>query len=155
MYATPNLDEYTNRELPKGRPCRGGVMLRSSRFPAERCWAPVRSIDTRQQPRRAAAAGPGPRLALVAPMPQWRQDYPNNRPPNSGDRYLGCGPKLPPVLQKKIMGLAPMAAIVDKGMTEEEAQAAKPFADLDAKWAGNQRDTVNFIRMAYNSFKRS
>jgi hypothetical protein len=24
-------------------------------------------------------------------------------------------------------------------MTEEEAVAAKPFADLDAKWAGNER----------------
>jgi len=33
--------------------------------------------------------------------------------------------------------------------------AAKPFADLDAKWAGSERDSVNFIRMAYNSFKRS
>jgi hypothetical protein len=39
-------------------------------------------------------------------------------------------------------------------MTEEEAVAAKPFADVDAKWAGNERDSVNF-RMAYNSFKRS
>ena len=48
-----------------------------------------------------------------------------------------------------------MAAMVDKGVTEEEAVAAKPFADLDAKWAGNERDSVNFIRMAYNSFKRS
>jgi hypothetical protein len=33
--------------------------------------------------------------------------------------------------------------------------AAKPFADLDAKWAGNERDSVNFIRMAHDSFKRS
>jgi hypothetical protein len=33
--------------------------------------------------------------------------------------------------------------------------AAKPFADLDAKWAGNERDSVNLIRMTYNSFKRS
>ena len=48
-----------------------------------------------------------------------------------------------------------MAAMVGKGMTEEEALAAKAFADLDAKWAGNERDSVNFIRMAYNSFKRS
>jgi cyclase len=48
-----------------------------------------------------------------------------------------------------------MAAMVGKGMSEEEAMAAKPFADLDAKWAGNERDSVNFIRMAYNSFKRS
>ena len=48
-----------------------------------------------------------------------------------------------------------MAAIVGKGMTEEEAVEAKPFADLDAKWAGGERDSVNFIRNAYNSFKRS
>ena len=48
-----------------------------------------------------------------------------------------------------------MAAMVGKGMTEEEALAAKPFADLDAKWAGNERDSINFIRMVYNSFKRS
>ena len=48
-----------------------------------------------------------------------------------------------------------MAAMIDKGMAEEEAVAAKPFADLDADWAGNERDQVNFIRMAYNSFKRS
>jgi glyoxylase-like metal-dependent hydrolase (beta-lactamase superfamily II) len=43
-----------------------------------------------------------------------------------------------------------MAAMVDKGVTEEEAVAAKPFANLDAKWAGNARDSVNFIRMAYS-----
>jgi cyclase len=48
-----------------------------------------------------------------------------------------------------------MAGIVDKGMTEQEALAAKPFADLDAKWAGNERDAANFIRVAYNSFRRS
>jgi cyclase len=48
-----------------------------------------------------------------------------------------------------------MAALVGKGMTEEEALAAKPFADLDARWGGNERDSVNFIRNAYNSFKRS
>jgi glyoxylase-like metal-dependent hydrolase (beta-lactamase superfamily II) len=48
-----------------------------------------------------------------------------------------------------------MAAIVGKGMTEEEALAAKPFADLDAKWAGDERDSINFIRVAYNSFTRS
>jgi cyclase len=48
-----------------------------------------------------------------------------------------------------------MAAMVGKGMTEEEAVAAKPFADLDAKWAGSERDSINFIRVAYNSFRRS
>jgi glyoxylase-like metal-dependent hydrolase (beta-lactamase superfamily II) len=48
-----------------------------------------------------------------------------------------------------------VAAMLGKGMTEEDAVAARPFADLDAKWAGNERDAVNFVRMAYNSFKRS
>jgi hypothetical protein len=48
-----------------------------------------------------------------------------------------------------------MAAMVGKGMTEEEAVAAKPFADLDAKWAGNEQGSVNFVRNAYNSFKRA
>jgi hypothetical protein len=48
-----------------------------------------------------------------------------------------------------------MAVIVGKGMTEEEVVAARPFADLDAKWAGSERDSINFIRNAYNSFKRS
>jgi hypothetical protein len=48
-----------------------------------------------------------------------------------------------------------MAVIVGKGMTEEEVVPARPFADLDAKWAGNERDSINFVRNAYNSFKRS
>jgi glyoxylase-like metal-dependent hydrolase (beta-lactamase superfamily II) len=48
-----------------------------------------------------------------------------------------------------------MAAIVSKGMTEAEALARKPFADLDAKWAGDEREAANFVRMAYNSFKRA
>jgi hypothetical protein len=48
-----------------------------------------------------------------------------------------------------------MAVMIGKGMTEEEVVAARPFADLDAKWAGNERDSINFIRNAYNSFKRS
>ena len=48
-----------------------------------------------------------------------------------------------------------MAAIIGKGMSEDEAVAAKPFADLDAKWAGSERDAANFVRMAYNSFKRA
>ncbi len=48
-----------------------------------------------------------------------------------------------------------MGAMVDKGWTEEEAVAAKPFADLDVKWADNEQDAVNFIRNVYNSFERS
>ena len=48
-----------------------------------------------------------------------------------------------------------MAALVDKGVTEEEAVAARPFADLDATWAGSERDAVDFIRTTWNSFRRS
>jgi len=48
-----------------------------------------------------------------------------------------------------------MAAMIDKGMTEAEALARKPFADLDAKWAGNEREAANFVRMVYNSFQRA
>jgi ABC-type tungstate transport system permease subunit len=40
-----------------------------------------------------------------------------------------------------------MAAMVSKGMTEEEPVAAKPFADLDAKWAGNEH------RATWSNFK--
>jgi hypothetical protein len=40
-------------------------------------------------------------------------------------------------------------------MTEAEAVAARPFADLDRKRAGDERDSINFIRNAYNSFRRS
>ena len=48
-----------------------------------------------------------------------------------------------------------MAELVGKGISEAEAVASRPFADLDAAWAGNERDALNFVRMAYNSFKRS
>jgi len=48
-----------------------------------------------------------------------------------------------------------MAAMIDKRMTEAEAVAAKPFADLDAKWAGSEREAANFVRVVYNSFKRA
>jgi hypothetical protein len=33
--------------------------------------------------------------------------------------------------------------------------AARPLADLDAKWAANDAAAVAFTRMVYNSFKRS
>jgi hypothetical protein len=33
--------------------------------------------------------------------------------------------------------------------------AAKPLADLDAKWAASEGAAVAFTRMVYNSFKRS
>ena len=37
----------------------------------------------------------------------------------------------------------------------EEAIAAKPLADLDAKWAADPQQATNWVRMVYNSFKRS
>jgi glyoxylase-like metal-dependent hydrolase (beta-lactamase superfamily II) len=45
----------------------------------------------------------------------------------------------------------------DEGKTEEQVVAAKPLADLDAKWASpaNPQGAVNFVRNVYNSFTRA
>jgi glyoxylase-like metal-dependent hydrolase (beta-lactamase superfamily II) len=48
-----------------------------------------------------------------------------------------------------------MAELVAEGKSEQDVLAAKPFADLDAKWAANEQAATNFVRMVYNSFKRS
>jgi cyclase len=45
--------------------------------------------------------------------------------------------------------------LVNEGKTEQEVLAAKPLADLDAKWAANPEQAQNWTRMVYNSFKRS
>ena len=45
--------------------------------------------------------------------------------------------------------------LVNEGKSEQEVVAAKPLADLDAKWAVNDAGAVAFTRMVYNSFKRS
>jgi glyoxylase-like metal-dependent hydrolase (beta-lactamase superfamily II) len=42
-----------------------------------------------------------------------------------------------------------------EGKTEAEVIAARPLKDLDAKWAASDEAAVNFLKMAYNSFKRS
>jgi cyclase len=42
-----------------------------------------------------------------------------------------------------------------EGKTEEEVVAAKPLADLDAKWAPTEEIARNFTKMVYNSFRRS
>jgi glyoxylase-like metal-dependent hydrolase (beta-lactamase superfamily II) len=42
-----------------------------------------------------------------------------------------------------------------EGKSEEEVIAARPLRDLDAKWAANDEAAVNFLKMVYNSFKRS
>lgn len=44
-----------------------------------------------------------------------------------------------------------MATLVKDGKTEDEVVAAKPFADLDAKWAPTELAAKNFIRVVYHS----
>jgi glyoxylase-like metal-dependent hydrolase (beta-lactamase superfamily II) len=48
-----------------------------------------------------------------------------------------------------------MQKLIAEGKSEQEVIAAKPFADLDVKWAPNEQAAINFIRVVYNSFKRS
>ncbi len=45
--------------------------------------------------------------------------------------------------------------LINEGKTEQEVLAAKPLADLDAKWAANEDQARNWTRMVYSSFKRS
>lgn len=44
-----------------------------------------------------------------------------------------------------------MAKLVKDGKSEDELVAAKPFADLDAKWAPTELASRNFIRVVYHS----
>jgi glyoxylase-like metal-dependent hydrolase (beta-lactamase superfamily II) len=44
-----------------------------------------------------------------------------------------------------------MAKFVKEGKSEDEVVAAKPFADLDAKWAPTDLASQNFIRVVYHS----
>jgi cyclase len=45
--------------------------------------------------------------------------------------------------------------LFNEGKSEAEVVAARPLADLDAKWAVNDSAAIAFTRMVYNSFKRS
>jgi cyclase len=45
--------------------------------------------------------------------------------------------------------------LFNEGKSEQEVVAAKPLADLDAKWAANEQQAQNWTRMVYNSFRRS
>jgi glyoxylase-like metal-dependent hydrolase (beta-lactamase superfamily II) len=47
-----------------------------------------------------------------------------------------------------------MAKLVAEGKSEQDVLAAKPFADLDEKWAPSERRSQNWIRVTYRSFKR-
>src|ERR1700736_93840 len=44
-----------------------------------------------------------------------------------------------------------MAALVKEGKSEDDVVAAKPFADLDAKWAPTELAAKNFIRVVFHS----
>jgi cyclase len=44
-----------------------------------------------------------------------------------------------------------MAKLVKEGKSEDDVVAAKPFADLDAKWALTDLASKNFIRVVYHS----
>jgi hypothetical protein len=49
-----------------------------------------------------------------------------------------------------------MAKLIAEGnaTSEVEAQALKPFADLDTKWAANEQASKNWVRVVYNSLKQ-
>jgi cyclase len=42
-----------------------------------------------------------------------------------------------------------------EGTSEADVVAARPLKDLDAKWAANDEAAIAFLKMVYNSFKRS
>jgi len=44
-----------------------------------------------------------------------------------------------------------MAKLVKQGKSESDVVAAKPFADLDKKWAPSDQASTNFIRVVYHS----
>jgi cyclase len=45
--------------------------------------------------------------------------------------------------------------LYDEGQSEQQVLAAKPLADLDKKWARDDQQAQNWLRMVYSSFKRS
>jgi glyoxylase-like metal-dependent hydrolase (beta-lactamase superfamily II) len=47
-----------------------------------------------------------------------------------------------------------MAALIKDGKSESDIYAARPFADLDAKWAPNEQAAGNFMRVVYASLKQ-
>jgi hypothetical protein len=44
-----------------------------------------------------------------------------------------------------------MAKLVKEGKSEDDVLAAKPFDDLDKKWAPTELASKNFIRVVYHS----
>ena len=45
--------------------------------------------------------------------------------------------------------------LFNEGQSEQQVVAAKPLADLDKKWAANDQQAQNWVRMVYHSFERS
>jgi cyclase len=45
--------------------------------------------------------------------------------------------------------------LFNEGKSEAEVMAAQPLKDLDAKWAANETAAAAFLKMVYNSYKRS
>ena len=43
------------------------------------------------------------------------------------------------------------AALIKQVKSEDDVVAAKPFADLDVKWAPTELASKNFIRVVYHS----
>ena len=57
-------------------------------------------------------------------------------------------------LRRTGMSIAQMrqyTALVKQGKSEDDVVAAKPFADLDKKWAPTELASKNFIRVVYHS----
>jgi hypothetical protein len=68
----------------------------------------VRSSSVRHRPPSgvAPAGDPGHSLPLVALELQWRQDYPNKRPPTRATAISEMGQLRPPALQNEDRGSA-------------------------------------------------
>ena len=47
-----------------------------------------------------------------------------------------------------------MAGLIKDGKSESDIYSAKPFADLDPKWAANEQAAANFMRVVYSSLKQ-
>src|SRR6266436_9650223 len=45
--------------------------------------------------------------------------------------------------------------LVREGKSEEEVIAMRPLKDLDEKWAADDKGAIAYLKMVYNSFKRS
>jgi hypothetical protein len=69
---------------------------------------------------------PGHRLPLVALMPQWRQDYSNNRPPTRATAISAMGQNPPPALQKR-SGRTRSAVGLAQGMLRSFHLRQKPY----------------------------